>query len=142
MVVQQPSLQHQRWVAIDPHRTPLVLRARGWSASQPAHREQGPVPISSPMKLNRSVLILLECSYVPCNLPSLPGSLRIYGFHILIISLPQGRDKDRWPHGKTHQLSSQVSNIFPSWGNLPLQSYWTLSCDHGLYCGDEFIWEQ
>ena len=57
MVVQPPSLQHQRWVAmIDPHRTPLLPRARGWSSSQPAHREQGPVSISSPMKLHRSLL--------------------------------------------------------------------------------------
>ena len=29
MVVQQPSLQHQRWVAINPHRAPIVPRARG-----------------------------------------------------------------------------------------------------------------
>ena len=32
--------------------------------------------------------------------------------------------------------------LFSSWGNLPLQSYWSLSCDHGLHCGDEFMWEQ
>ena len=24
--------------------------------------------------------------------------------------------------------------MFSSWGNLPLQSYWSLSCDHGLHC--------
>ena len=30
-----------------------------------------------------------------------------------------------------------------SWGNLPLQSYWrSLSCDHGLHCSDELMWEQ
>ena len=23
---------------------------------------------------------------------------------------------------------------FSSWGNLPLQSYWSLSCEHGLHC--------
>ena len=56
MVVRQPSLQHQRWVAIVPHWTPLVPRARCWSSPQPAHREQGPAPISPPMKLHRSLL--------------------------------------------------------------------------------------
>ena len=56
MVVQQPSLQHQRWVAIDPHRARLVLRARWWSSYQRVHREHGPVAISSPMKLQRSLL--------------------------------------------------------------------------------------
>ena len=56
MVVQQPSLQHLRWVAIDPRRTPLVPRARCWSSSQPAHREQGPALISSPTTLHRRLL--------------------------------------------------------------------------------------
>ena len=32
--------------------------------------------------------------------------------------------------------------LLPSWGNLPLQSYWSLSCDHGLHCSDELMWEQ
>ena len=32
--------------------------------------------------------------------------------------------------------------LFSSWGNLPLQSYWSLSCDHGLHCSDELMWEQ
>ena len=27
--------------------------------------------------------------------------------------------------------------LFSSWGNLPLQSYWSLSCDHGLHCSDD-----
>ena len=31
---------------------------------------------------------------------------------------------------------------FSSWGNLPLQSYWSLSCDHGLLCSDGLTWEQ
>ena len=31
--------------------------------------------------------------------------------------------------------------FFSSWGNLPLQNYWRLSCDHGLHCGDELMWE-
>ena len=28
---------------------------------------------------------------------------------------------------------------FSSWGNLPVQSYWSLSCDHGLHRSDELI---
>ena len=28
---------------------------------------------------------------------------------------------------------------FSSSGNLPLQSYWSLPCDHGLHCSDELI---
>ena len=27
--------------------------------------------------------------------------------------------------------------LFSSWGNLPLQSYWSLSCDPELLCSDE-----
>ena len=32
----------------------------------------------------------------------------------------------------------------PEWGtsNFPLQSYWSLSCDHGLLCSDELMSEQ
>ena len=36
-------------------------------------------------------------------------------------------------------------NLFSSWGNFPLQSYWSywsLSCDHGLHCSVELMWEQ
>ena len=29
-----------------------------------------------------------------------------------------------------------------SWGNLPLQSYWSLYCDHGLHCSHKLMWEQ
>ena len=32
--------------------------------------------------------------------------------------------------------------LFSSWGNFPLQNYWSLSCDDGLHCSDELIWEQ
>ena len=42
MVVQHPSLQHLRWVAIDPHRTLLVPRAQCWSSSQPGHSRGRP----------------------------------------------------------------------------------------------------
>ena len=31
---------------------------------------------------------------------------------------------------------------FSSWGNIPLQSYWSLPCDHGLHCTDELTLEQ
>ena len=32
--------------------------------------------------------------------------------------------------------------LFSSWGDFPLQSYWSLSCDHGLHCSDELMLEQ
>ena len=32
--------------------------------------------------------------------------------------------------------------LFSPWGNFPLQSYWSLSCDHGLHCSHELLWEQ
>ena len=47
-VAQHLSMLHQRWVAIDPRRTPLAPRVRSWSPSQLAHGEQVPVPISWP----------------------------------------------------------------------------------------------
>ena len=33
-------------------------------------------------------------------------------------------------------------NLFSSWGNLPIESYWSLSCDHGLHCSHDSMWEQ
>ena len=33
-------------------------------------------------------------------------------------------------------------SLISSRGNFPLQSYWSLSYDHGLHCSDEFMWEQ
>ena len=32
--------------------------------------------------------------------------------------------------------------LFSSWGNIPLQRYWSLPCEHGLHCSDELTWEQ
>ena len=32
--------------------------------------------------------------------------------------------------------------MFFSWGHLPLQSYWSRSCGHGLHCSHELMWEQ
>ena len=34
-------------------------------------------------------------------------------------------------------VSSVFFCLFSSWGNLPLQGYWSLSCDHGLHCSYE-----
>ena len=63
---------------------------------------------------------------------------------------------ERWPHLffyfclKVYDLlhlcvlSSVLPYLSSSWGNLPLQSqsYWSLSCDHGMHCSDESMWEQ
>ena len=96
MVVQQPSLQYLRWVAIDPRRTPLVPRARCWSSSQPALPEQGHSPISSPMNLHRSIIFASSRVLVsPVQSALLTGSSRTDGFHVLIIGLLQGREQVR-----------------------------------------------
>ena len=74
---------------------PLCPALKCWSSSQPAHREQGPAPIFSPMKLHRSLLFASSGVFVSLVQPALlPGSPRIDGFHVLIIGLPQGRDKE------------------------------------------------
>ena len=64
MMVQQHSLQHLQWVAIDSRRTLYVPWARCWCSSQPACREKGPALISGPIKLRRSLLFgsPLKCS--------------------------------------------------------------------------------
>ena len=35
---------------------------------------------------------------------------------------------------------SFVFYLFSSWESLPLESYWRLSCDHGLHCSHELMW--
>ena len=43
----------------------------------------------------RTVFFRVRCFFVcQCNLPLLPGSPRLDGFHVLIIDLPQGRGKE------------------------------------------------
>ena len=37
---------------------------------------------------------------------------------------------------------SSVFYLFSSWGNLPLQSYWSTSCDHELHCSHDLMWQQ
>ena len=56
------------------------------------------------------MLAQTQTTQAPCNLPLLPGSLCIDGFHVLVIGLPQGVDKAEWSNEQTHQRSSQVSN--------------------------------
>ena len=74
---------------------PLCPALECWSSSQPAPREQGPVPISSPMRLHRSLLFASSRVFVsPVQPALLPGSPRIDSFHVLTIGLPQGRDKE------------------------------------------------
>ena len=66
-----------------------------WSSSHPAPREQGPAPISSPMKLHWSLLFASSRVFVsPVQPALLPGNPRADGFDVLIIGLPQGRDKE------------------------------------------------
>ena len=76
----------------------LVPRVGGWSSSQAAHREQGPVPIRSPVKLHRSVLSFhLECLQAPGDQPRLQCSLWVNVFHVMYYWSPTGRDKAERP---------------------------------------------
>ena len=74
---------------------PLCPALECWYSFQPAPREQGPAPISSPMKLHRSLLFASSRVFVsPVQPALLLGSPRIDGFHVLNIGVPQGRDKE------------------------------------------------
>ena len=74
---------------------PLCPALECWCSFQLAPREQGPAPISSPMKLHRSLLFPSSRAFVnPVQPAILPGSSRTDGFHVVIIGLPQDRDKE------------------------------------------------
>ena len=73
----------------------LPLCARCWSSSQPAYRYQALSPISSPMKLHRSLLFSSRVFISPVQSALLPGSPHMDDFHVLIIGLPQGREQGR-----------------------------------------------
>ena len=64
----------------------FALDDAGLHLNQLAHREQSPAPISSPMKLHRSLLFASSRVFVsPVQAALLPGSPRTNGFHVLII---------------------------------------------------------
>ena len=89
-----PSSTSGGW-RLSPNALPLCPALECWSSSQPAPREQGPSTISSPMKLHRSLLFASSKVFVsPVQPALLPGSPRTYGFRILMIGLPRGRDKE------------------------------------------------
>ena len=46
----------------------------------------------------------------PVQLALLRGSPRTDCFHVLIIGLPQGRDKEEWRDEQIHQLGNQLSD--------------------------------
>ena len=118
-VVQHSSMPHRRWVAIDAHRTLLVPRLRCWSSSQPAHREQGPAPISSPMKLHRSPLSSSSGVFVsPVPSALLQGSPRLNGFHVLDYRSHRVGNKAECPKEQTHQLGRQLSST-PYYADSP-----------------------
>ena len=60
------------------------------------------------------------------------------GFELSNIRTPQ-------PH-QPEVIADRPTYIPGTWDtrqrNLPLQSYWSLSCDHGLHCSDELMREQ
>ena len=98
------------WLAIDPHRTPLVPRARCWSSSQPAHREQGPDPMFSPTKLLRSLLSYSSLFVSSLQSAFTPRQSTDRWFSCLDYWSPQVRDKEERRDEQTHQLGSRLSN--------------------------------
>ena len=78
------------------HSLRLALRDAGLHLNELALREQGPAPISSPMKLHRSLLFASSRVFVSPVQPALiPGSPRTDSFHVLISGLPQGGEQGR-----------------------------------------------
>ena len=92
---------------------PLCPALECWSSSQPAPREQRPVPISSPMKLHRSLLFASSRDsrvFVSPVQPALfPGSPRTDGFHRLDYRSHRVGNKAECPKEQTHRLGSQLS---------------------------------
>ena len=89
----------------------LALDYAGLHLSQLAHREQGPAPISSPMKLHRSLLFASCRVFVnPVQPALLPGSPRIDGFHSLDYRSHRVGNKAECPKEQTHQLANQLPN--------------------------------
>ena len=94
MGAQQPSLQHLGWRLL-PTGYPLCPALEWWYSSQPGPRDQGPAPISSPVKLHGSLQFASSRVFAsPVQPALLPGSLHIDGFHVLIIGLPLGKEKE------------------------------------------------
>ena len=78
-----------------PTALPLFPARECWSSSQRATREQGPTPISSPMRLHRTLLFPSSRLFVSrVQSAILPCSPRADGFRAMIIGLPQGRDEE------------------------------------------------
>ena len=74
----------------------LALDDAGLHLNQLTHRDEGPAPISSPMKLHQGLFFAFSRVFVsPVQPALLPGSPRTDGFHVLIIGLPQGREQGR-----------------------------------------------
>ena len=62
------------------------------------------------MKLHRSLLFASSRVFVnPVQPALLPGSPRTDGFHVLIVGLTQGRDKEERRDEEIHQLGNQIS---------------------------------
>ena len=62
---------------------PLCPALECWYSFQPAPREQGPAPISSPMKLHQGLIRVSSRVFVsPVQPALLPGSPRTDGFHV------------------------------------------------------------
>ena len=97
----------------------LAVDAACIHVNQLAHREQGPVPISSPMKLHRSLLLASFRVFIsPVQTALLPGSPRIDGFCSLDYRSHRVGNKAECPKEQTHQLGNQFSNT-PYYADSP-----------------------
>ena len=116
MVVHQPSLQHRRWVAIVPHRTPLVPRARmlvfiSTSSSRARPCSNILAHEAAPGPNFRVSRVFVS----PVQPALLPGSPRTDGFHVLVIDYwsPTEQGQGRVTRYQQIQLGNQLSHHIP-----------------------------
>ena len=121
MVVQQPSMLSGGGRRLMPTGLSLCLALddAGLHFNQLAHREQGPAPTSSPMKLHRSPLFASSRVFVsPVQPALLPGSPRIDAFNSLDRRSHRVGNKAECPKEQAHRLGSQLSNT-PYYADIP-----------------------
>ena len=104
----------------------LALDDAGLHLNQLTHREQGPAPISSPMKLHQGLIFAFSRVFAnPVQPALLPGSPRTDGFHVFDYrshsrvgdkaESPQGRDKEECQKSKhtSSAVNSRIPHITP-----------------------------
>ena len=99
-------------------------------------------------------ILSFSCGYYAVSSVSLSAATRLaYDIHQGCTKYLDTGTYVRWSHlfifvwGRIRFASVIMCMIFcfylfSSWGNFPLQSYWSLSCDHRRRCSDGLMWKQ